>query len=179
MANRPNLGEEDTIITENFPPMRDPSWDIIDDVPLMNLGRRGIPLFAPTGVAAWGILNLILTLLGVTYTIVLVFRALYRRKLALHGEQSANSAYIEGQGSDIKFGEGLPDPDGERVDKNLRPSWLAAAAAICIAGVLLFALTQDTTSLMVLLNNWTGAHAVLFAAQIVAVIFVFKRKKRS
>jgi len=138
-------------------------------VPLIGFGNMGVPLFAPPGAHAWALLNLILALLGLLYAVVNILRAVFRKRK----EQKEDGNSLE----QLKFDNMGAEEDRE--DRRLRPVWLTVSIAMGIIGILLFILTQDMTQAMVLVDYWTLAHAIIFAVELVAVIFIFKRKDKN
>ena len=142
-------------------------FDINDtDVPRIMFGNRGILLFPPAGAETWALSNLIIATLGLGYAVVNIARAVLRKK--------------RGQKEDtIKVGDNtyevVRDVEEGIIDKALRPGWLATSIAMGVAGALIFPLTQQMGNTMVLIDLWTIAHAAILAAEIVAVLFIFKK----
>jgi len=149
-------------------PMGDLEEIINSGVPLIGFGKMGVPLFAPPGAHAWALLNLILALLGLLYAVVNVLRAVFRKRK----EQKEDGERLD----DLRFDNMNAEEDKE--DRRLRPVWLTVSIAMGIIGILLFVLTQDMTQAMVLVDYWTLAHAIIFAIELIAVIFIFKRKEK-
>jgi hypothetical protein len=99
--------------------------------------------------AGWALLNLLFALLGVVFMAGSV--VLRRRK-----------EYIG---------------DEEYELKGRSPVWLIVSAVLAAAGVILFVLTENITTTMNLVDEYTIVHAVLFAA--VAVITLICLKART
>jgi len=168
----PDLTERDALITENGGA---PIQEIVeveikgDQVPRIGFGNVGFPLFAPTGQSAWALLNLVLTVLGIIYIVVTTIRVITQKK---RKQEEAQDEYLF---RDVNEEEKLPEEDEE---KQHRPGWLAVAIAMAIMAVYIFILTQDMTNPMVLMDKWTTLHALIIAAQFIAVTLVFKRQNR-
>jgi len=168
VGNQPGDVEQD-IIEEEEPPLEVEDTDIQDqEIPRIVLGNESIPLFPPIGKSSWALLNLLLCVLGAAYAIVTVIRALLRRKSEKKEEQ--NTYKLELVTNAQKASE-------EKEEKKLRHGWLVVAIIMGIIGVLLFVLTQDMRSPMTLMDWWTIAHVLIFAAEVIAVVFTFKKKK--
>jgi positive regulator of sigma E activity len=54
---------------------------------------------------------------------------------------------------------------------------MIVTALIAIVGIVFFFITEDMTKLMVFVDNWTIVSAIIFAAEIVCMIFALRRKK--
>ena len=145
-------------------------------IPLLTIGNRSIPLFAVSGMASWALMNLILCALGVIFAAVTVLRVLLKRRRQKEDENiktPSNNEY-----GDSEYIESTQEQSEEQKSrKRHRLAWLIIVIAMGIIGVLLFILTQNMRWTMVLLDIWTIAHAVLFAAEAVAMFCLFRRKK--
>jgi len=158
----------DIIIDEENMILDAVNLDISDgDVPRIGIGNLELPLFAPSGTPAWSLLNLTISAIGLLYMIVYVMRAMLRKK---HKQEEVKKTLNSKKTIDTA------NPEEERADKRLRPGWLATTIAMGIIGVFMFLLAQDFGNVMVLVDWWTIAHVVVFAMEIVAVRFVFRRK---
>ncbi|MCL2477709.1 MAG: hypothetical protein FWE73_10590, partial [Candidatus Bathyarchaeota archaeon] len=51
--------------------------------------------------------------------------------------------------------------------------------AMGIAGIIVFLLTEDMSRTMTLVDKWTIVNVIIFAVQITAIVFTFKRKKNN
>jgi len=56
---------------------------------------------------------------------------------------------------------------------------LTAAIGMGIVGAFLFALIQDMSRLMVIIDMWTITHTVIIAAQLVSIAIILKHDKKS
>ena len=119
---------------------------------LMEIDDPAVPLAAlPVDESSWSLVNLLLTILGGLAAIAIAAVVLIRRK---DQEKSAP----------------------QRDERRYRRSWIGAIV-LAIAGVIVFALTQDLRTPMAFVDNWTIVHAVLVAVEAVAIWATFKRKK--
>ena len=136
------------------------------EIPLVQFqfANRQVPLFAPMGMRSWALLNLVMAILGAALATFLAVRALFRRR----SDNRLDMAHA-------------PDDFIEFEDENRnsphRPVWLAVAFITGLLGILLFVLTQDMRSMMVLMDVWSIAHVLLLAAGVAATVLVTKRQK--
>jgi len=169
---QPDLKEQDRVVAEIYPPQVESEVYVLpEDIPLIGIGNFGVMLFAPTGMPSWALLNLIMTILGLIYAAVVVIRAMIRRRKE---EEKARELDDE---EFIVSSRTLEEEEEERVDKYLRPGWLATALITAIIAVFLFLITQDMRTMMVLIDWWTLAHAIILVVEIIAVLFAFKKKR--
>jgi len=171
-SDLPDLIEHNVLVTEDAASARVFELDIDNgQVPHIGFRGLGLPLFSPTGHNAWALLNLILCLIGILYVVVTTVRVVLLKKRVQTEEEK--KYYVASNPSETE----CPDEEDEK-DKRYRPGWLAAAAVLAIASAYLFALTQDMRNPIVLIDGWTLAHAIIMAAQFIAVNVVFKSEKR-
>jgi len=138
-----------------------------EDVPMIELGDKGVLLFSPTGTMSWALMNLILSAIGFLYALMSVERIVLKRKrerLEQAKSASVNLDYID-------------DLEEEQTDWDFRPSWLVTSIAMAILGGILFLLTEDTRNPMVLVDWWTSIHAIIFTVQLTGVILIIKDDK--
>ncbi len=126
-------------------------------VPSANIGDKEVPLYSNGLFDSWALLNLILCIGGGLLAIFTVIRAFFRRN---------------------REDERLEANDSDGKAKKTRGLWLIATALFAIGGIVIFLLTEDTTTTMALVDNWTIANAFLFAASLISSIFVFKKEKK-
>ena len=62
-------------------------------------------------------------------------------------------------------------------NKELRIVCLLIAILLSIVGIVMFILTQNMRYIMVLIDWWTLVHLIVFVLEIVAIAFMYKRKK--
>jgi len=166
-----NLQEYD-IVADDPPPLS--HWDAAsrdEDVPMIELGDKGVLLFSPTGTMSWALLNLILCVIGFLYALLSVERIVLKRRR----ERKAAKDY-DVYGSMYDMDEFEKD---SQTDWDFRPSWLVTSIAMAIVGGVLFLLTQDTRNPMVIVDWWTSIHAVIFAIQLTGLILITKDEKPS
>jgi len=139
------------------------------EVPRIGFAGMEVPIF-PTSpsVAVWALFDLLFCLLGITYAVAFSLRALFWK---IHGKAEIEETY-------------RPEADDymdyykeRRTVKQFKLLWLAATAFLAAIGALLFLLKEDMSNMMVLIDWWTLPHAIIFAAEIIAVMFVFKKKQ--
>ena len=126
-------------------------------IPGVTIGGRTILLFAPFGAEAWSVINLLLgCIVGLLFAVLIALYALRRKRQERKKAPDVFDVY-------------------EAKQKNL--VWLTVAIGMGIAGAFLFALIQDMSRLMVILDMWTVTHSVIIATQIIAVRIILKRDK--
>jgi hypothetical protein len=121
-----------------------------------SIGDSRVPLSALPGIeryGSWGLLNLILSALGVILAALRVWRFTTKRQIRQ---------------------ERLED---EKRRKRHRLQWCAAAAILGIAGAIVFLITQDLTQQMVWIGRWFTVTAIIFAAELVAVWYELRLGK--
>ena len=159
----PPSQQDNTIVTEELP-ARTSFFEINDQmIPTVNFGGRTIALFAPLGVKSWALLNLILSILGIAFVVITTIRTLKQKKKDSEEDVAENGAQFH---------------DEETGNKRNRLTWLALAAVAALAGILLFFLTQDMRSMMVLTDWWTLIHIIFFVAIVIACPLVFKKQEK-
>jgi len=149
------------------------------DVPLILIAGREIPLFAPLGSAAWALVNLVLCILGVAFAVVSTVLALiHRRERA--GSAKAERMYNNASASVAAGSVGAAptranssNAEKEKWNNRQQLGWLVAAVILAIAGVITFLLTQSMRHPMVLVDIWTILHVIFLAAEAIAVMLVF------
>jgi len=128
-------------------------------IPGITLFGRTILLFAPFGVEAWSIVNLILgCIIGVLCAAIVAILAVLRKRRERKEELDIQNL-SEGKQQNLVM--------------------LTAAIGMGIAGAFLFALIQDMSRLMVIIDMWTITHTVIIAAQVIAIVIIFKHDKKS
>ena len=105
----------------------------------------------------WALVNLVLSVAGLVLAIVVVIWVLLPRK---QKQEKHTGAEVEKQ---------------KRQRRNL---WLTIALGMGIVGIIVFLLTEDLSRMMGLVDSWTIANIIIFAVEIIAIAFIFKRKKR-
>jgi len=144
-------------------------------VPVLTIGESPVPMFGSSEFDTWALLNLALCLFGaisaVFAPILMISRRRYEKKIInkIVHEEKGNTK-IRRLREDAH-----EDAGGERKAPQMRLVWLTVAMMIAVVGVFMFMFTQDMSWTMVLTDIWTINHLILIAAEIVAIVLVFKR----
>ena len=104
----------------------------------------------------WALMNLILAIVGAIGAVLTVLHVW--RKNRQRGDEAQMSR-------------------DEEESRKRRKQWLLAVGLVSLVSCVLFPLTQDITNRMTLLDVWTIAHILLFAAQGVATWQILNRKE--
>jgi uncharacterized repeat protein (TIGR02543 family) len=132
-------------------------------IPIISIGGMAVPLIGLSGDPVWALVNLILCIAGAIIAAIAVIRAMKRRK-----EEEGGFEYQS---------EYLEENEEKRAEEKNRREWLVVAIIMAVAGIVLFLLTEDMRNMMVLLDRWTIANAIIFVILNVAIRFAFKRKE--
>jgi len=184
-----DLQELNTISLAESPQLRNVR-EIVEEsqVPLIGFGNRSVMLYSTNGLPTWALLNLILSLLGVMYAAAAFLYAILRKKRD-EQEIEENQEYAEHQEiEEHQLHEGYKQYAKNREDeeyqdykqnhnKELRIVCLLIAILLSIVGIVMFILTQNMRYIMVLIDWWTLVHLIVFVLEIVAIAFMYKRKK--
>ena len=111
----------------------------------------------------WALVNLILSAVGLILAMVIGVCVLLQHKQKQTKPQSSNS------GKEA-------EKQKKRQHCNL---WLVVVFALGIAGIVVFLFTEDLTRSMGLVDSWTIVNVIIFAVQILALVFMFKYKKNN
>jgi len=122
--------------------------------PIFTVGGAEIPLFGKAGLPVWALLNFVLGMLGAVLALITGLVARYNRK-----------------DEELRKDEGINEQA-----KRMRTAALVVIGA-AVAAAILFFLTQDMTNLMVLVDIWTVAHAILMVVIIIGMIVVMRNRK--
>ena len=137
-----------------------------ENVPTLTFGDTEVPLAAGsfTGMV-WALLNLILAVAGVVIGCVMLLHKALLKKRAQEEEQEDDF---------------LGDDDTKASLKRKLRCLIGLMLAVVggIGGVLLFILTEDTSLLMVLTDNWTLWHIVVFVAEMIGCVLTAKRRRK-
>jgi uncharacterized repeat protein (TIGR02543 family) len=136
---------------------------IIDGgMPSISLGGMAIPLAPGEGLNqyVWALLNIILAIAGGIVAIMTVIRALRQRR-EKKGYEENLYAY---------------ESEYNELQKKHSLGWVITAVGMGILGLIFFFLTEDTSNLMVLIDNWTIVSAVIFVLTVIGYRFGFRRK---
>ncbi|MDR2157440.1 MAG: DUF11 domain-containing protein [Clostridiales Family XIII bacterium] len=107
-----------------------------------------IPLFGLSGKAHWALLNLIMAVGGVVYFLIMLLGILLKRSNQPGLNDGAH--------------------DGKQASPEVRPLPIAVSLLAALAGVIVFAVTEDLTAIMAIVDKWTILMAILLAVDIVA-----------
>ena len=156
------LNQTDTPLSDSLDQTSDSEDSIVDNVvegdgdDVYNLADKGIPLFVRFGTPTWSLVSLILAIVGIILVLVAVFRALKRRR---DEEIEAETTYRS---------------EDEKEQKPFRLPMLLVAMIMCVLGLALFLLAEDTQSQMALLSTWTFVNALILVVEIVCIRLAFK-----
>jgi len=133
--------------------------------PAIILGNRVIPIYAGVGLShlVWALLNLILSLAGVTLTIMIFIR--YLSKIAFD--------FIDNRRAETHY---ETEEEAKKADRS-RLLLIFLVPTLALISLILFILTQDMRLIMVMIDWWTPLHLALFVAALVSYIFAFRRRK--
>lgn len=135
-----------------------------------------ISLLGSPDINTWSLVDLILTVLGVLFMLVLAVRLARRTPVEDYEETDSIMAYTySGKGTDET--DATDATDAEAKPKKSAILTLIASIAAILA-ILLFVLTQDMRLPIVLIDSWTIAFAILFAiCSVTSVLAVRNRKE--
>jgi len=135
--------------------------------PVLMLTESGfeILLFAPFGMSAWAIMNILLTFAGIVLTFITIIRAVRQKKTENNGVERYVAlfnidSYIDTQTLVILN-------NGEQNNKRRRLGAFIAMYTLSIGAVMLLILVQDFTGAIALFDWWTIVHTALFAGILV------------
>ena len=132
-----------------------------------------ILLFAPFGMSAWAIFNVILTVTGVLLTFVAIMRSVRRKRSENHEVEKYVAlfnvdSYVDTQTIVILN-------ENERYDKRRRLGAFITMYALSTGAVLLLVLIQDFTGVTALFDWWSIVHLFLFAGILICNKLVYKK----
>jgi uncharacterized protein YpmB len=128
----------------------------------------------------WALVNLILSIAGLILVIIVVIAALIQKKK----KQKKNTAEQErAQKAKQKNTQNYPTTEQdnetkEKEQKKRRDLWLLASIILGIAGIVVFVLTENWSLPMAWVDRWTIVNAIIFVAQIITIVFIFKHVKK-
>jgi heme/copper-type cytochrome/quinol oxidase subunit 2 len=131
-------------------------------VPVLSIGGMQIPLSGTTDSAVWALLNLIMCIAGAVLAVLMLIRAAMLRRRKDDRDDG---------------GDWYHDDDEEEKRRKARPIWLALTVLFAVVGVLFFALTEDMTLLMVLVDQWTIVNAIILLIEIISVRMIFRTRR--
>lgn len=146
-------------------------------LPVINNSGLEILLFAPFGMSAWAIFNVLFTVTGVLLTFITIILAVRQKKdenkevekyVALFNIDS----YIDTQTIVILN-------DNERYDKRRRFGAFIAMYTLSIGAVMLLIFIQDFNGAIALFDWWTIIHFALFAGIMVCNKLVYRKSENT
>jgi uncharacterized repeat protein (TIGR02543 family) len=118
-------------------------------------------------IQTWALVNLILSIAGLILAIAIGIYTLLQHKKKQKQTQTNNTQTQ------------TDNTETQKQKSQHRNLWLAVTLAMGIAGISAFLLTEDLSRTMTLVDKWTIVNVIIFAAQIIAIVFTFKRKKNN
>jgi len=115
------------------------------------LGDEPVPLASGAAPGGWALLNLIFTIAGTAVALFISFYILVKKQRVLSGDN-------------VKSG-------------SVRPLQFLLTPFFAIAGITLFALTQDVDTVMIVADGLTIAHATIFICTILSSVIVYRNEK--
>ncbi|MCL2808152.1 MAG: InlB B-repeat-containing protein, partial [Coriobacteriia bacterium] len=118
--------------------------------PTITIEEKEVPLATPV-VATWALMNLLLACAGILMALMLLIALASRRKTSNESSDKKKS----------KGGMGF----------------LAVNILVAVVAVVLFFVTQNLFTTMIITDNWTVVHAILFVVQIAIVVLAMRSGK--
>ena len=106
-------------------------------------------------LVTWAFVNLALSIAGILLVILVAIGVMLQQK----SENNKTKQNVAGQG------------------KQHNALWLVVMIALSGAGIVLFLLTQNMQSNMVVTDNWTIVNAIIFTIELIPIALIFKSKK--
>ena len=129
---------------------------IEEGIPTFSIGNNTIPLYGGEfGEYVWALINLILAIIGILFTVITTVRVFVTKD-----QDNDDNQYFS----------------DEDATKRRRLIFIVISIATGIFGILFFFFTEDTKTLMVLVDRYTIINALLFLLSLVGLIFAFKKK---
>jgi len=165
-SHLPDGGFHQEVTVEDFP------------VPLFSADGRDFFVFAPMGIPAWALFNLILTATGLILSILIVLRALRQKKDEFNefDEQAAklmNNSCAQNEKL-LSFVE-----SEDLYSRKRRLTALESMYILSFGAALLLILTQRFNGSIAIFDFWSVFHAVIFGCVIMSGRLVFKKFERS
>jgi len=135
-------------------------------IPILLSNNTGY-IFAPPASNSWALLNLMLVIIGIFLALLALIDSIgekrrVRRKRIEFKNRGAKDTDLTGDGR---------NPLLSKLD------WLITAEFLGCVSVLVFLLTQNINSFMVLINWMSIAHIVIFIVEVIALRLVYKPVK--
>ena len=134
-----------------------------DGVTIITIGSMEIPLSGGPKMSqyVWALINLTCAVSGIILSLIAAARAFLNKK---YEKDYVRYSYI---------------PAGMKKQKQVRSIWLTIAIITGIIGIAVFIYTENTTKLMVLLDNWTVINTAILGLGVISYLFAFKRSKNA
>jgi uncharacterized repeat protein (TIGR02543 family) len=127
-----------------------------DETVTQNIPSAGVPLFSPTAQGSWSLFDLIVALMAIILAAVFGIRALLR---ATNKKREEDTRYSE----------------EEHTRKHNRTGLLIAGIICAVVEVIIFLITQDITSPMVVFDWWSIMMSVILIIEVIACILSFRK----
>jgi len=153
-ADAGNTWQDNLRLRHQAPPIPAPPAEL-DGAPGTDQAVSQAP--ARFGSSTWSLVNLVLSLVGLVLALVVAVRATLRRFY--------EADQVEDNGE---------EQQSDQREARVRLAWLAAVAILGLVGIVLFAITQDLTRRMGLIDQWTIVHLFMVLLQVVVMVRVFR-----
>lgn len=159
-----------TVTEEEVPPPTERTTTSIGgtDTPLTNIGDDQTPLAG----GHWALVNLILTVIGALFALVMLV-SYWRKRKVEEDEDEAEERRARVAAAEMR---GEEDYEEEPEDTKKRLAWRIVPAVLAVLAVILFILTENIFLPLVLVDWWTLAHVIVAALQIICWIVASRRK---
>jgi len=145
-----------------------------ETVPIFSSTGRDFFLFAPFGMPAWAIFNLLLTLAGVIFSFVIIIRAACQKEHE-NREFDARTSLLFTVNS-LENVQLLSAIENEERFIRRRRIWaLVTACFLSFGAVLFLVLMQDFKGAIVLFDWWVIIHSILFVGILICGKLAFRR----
>jgi len=174
----PDCGEEllliEAVESDDFPEL------IVEDnlMPVHSSSGIDFFLFAPFGMPAWSILNLVLTLAGIVFSIVIIIRAARLKEIeSIEFNERTSELQSVISLENIKLLSALENE--ESFMKKRRLWGILMTCFLSLSALLLLILIQDFSGAIVLVDWWIIFHSLLFVFTVICGKLAFKKYETS
>lgn len=155
---------------------------IVDAALEQGIPNVGVPLVAPSGWAAWALLNLILVIVGAVYALVMLI-AYARRKRVFNkrieeAQEQQEEARKQGYATWAEVDAQQREDEQDKLKKQKGLVWLVITAVLAVVGAIIFILTEDMTLPMVWVDGWTIVNAIVLLAGVICGVVGIRRTKK-
>jgi uncharacterized repeat protein (TIGR02543 family) len=123
----------------------------------------------------WALVNLVLSITGVILAIIVAIVCI----LSLTQKKKKKQEDTQKDIKNTNATKQNDKQDSEKQQRQHRTLWLITTIAMGIVGVVVFLLTEDMRLPMVMVDKWTVVNVIVFIVELIAMVFVFKRKDDS